>query len=68
MSLLVPPKIKNAVNTILSVVVDEFIQLGQGGVDVYDSHKKSWRRLHAHLLRTVCDLPARKLVLWGILA
>jgi hypothetical protein len=59
---LVPPKLKPQLNLILGLFVTELIQLGTQGIPIYDSYKQETRTLYAYLLRTVCDLPARKVV------
>jgi len=60
---LVPPELsKECLNVILVLLVEELLQLGSVGIEVYDSFKQTWRHVIVKLLRTVCDLPARKLV------
>jgi hypothetical protein len=59
--LLVPPSLKNYINMLLELLVDELLILGDG-IRIYDSYKKQYRDLFVYLLRTVCDLPARRSV------
>lgn len=59
--LLVPPLLKDNINMLLELLVDELLILGDG-IRIYDSYKKQYRTLFVYLLRTVCDLPARRSV------
>lgn len=58
--LLVPPSLKGHINLLLEPLVDELLELGDAGIRIYDSYKQQYRQLFVYLLRTVCDLPARR--------
>ena len=60
MYLLIPPSLKGHINTLLELLVDELLLLGDTGIHIYDTYKKCYRQLFVYLLKSVCDLPARR--------
>jgi hypothetical protein len=60
--LLVPNGCKQYLDLMLSLFEEEMLTLGTVGIEIFDSTLHTNRTLRAVLLRTICDLPARKLV------
>jgi hypothetical protein len=61
---LIPPHLMPHLSLILSLLVQEFQQLGVG-VPIHDSYKRTDRQLKGFLLRAVTDMVARKEVIRG---
>lgn len=59
---LIPLGAKKDINLILTLFTKELKHLGKHGIYIYDSKLNQMRMLYVRLLRTVCDLPARKVV------
>lgn len=61
---LIPVGAKAQINLILTLFTKELRVLGNG-IPIYDSSTHNNRILQVRLLRTICDLPARKVVCKG---